>query len=82
MMFMDDAVQCAVQLMKADSEKVKVRTSYNITGISFSPQQLAAEIKKKIPEFEIEYQPDFRQEIAGCWPDALDDSEARNDWGW
>jgi nucleoside-diphosphate-sugar epimerase len=51
MMFMDDAVQCALQLMKADSEKVKVRTSYNITGISFSPKELAAEIKKKIPEF-------------------------------
>ena len=56
--------------------------SYNITAMSFSPKELAAEIKKRMPDFEIEYKPDERQEIADSWPDSLDDSEARNDWGW
>ena len=61
---------------------MKIRSSYNLAGISFTPEQLAAEIKKHIPEFTIDYKPDFRQEIADSWPDSIDDSCARKDWGW
>jgi nucleoside-diphosphate-sugar epimerase len=68
--------------MEAPAEKIKVRSSYNIAGMSFCPSEIAAEIKKHIPEFEITYQPDFRQEIAESWPQSIDDSSARQDWGW
>ena len=81
-MFMDDAVRAIIDLMKAPAEKVKVRTSYNLAAINFTVKELADEIKKKVPNFEIEYKPDFRQGIADSWPDSIDDSEARNDWGW
>jgi len=82
MMYMPDAIKATIELMEAPSEKIKVRTSYNISGMSFSPKEIAAEIKKHIPEFEITFQPDYRQQIANSWPQSIDDSVARNDWGW
>lgn len=82
MMFMDDAVRSIIELMTVPMEKIKNRMSYNITAINFTVKDLADEIKKHIPDFEIGYKPDFRQQIADSWPDSIDDSEARNDWGW
>jgi nucleoside-diphosphate-sugar epimerase len=79
---MDDAVKATIQLMKSDSERIKVRSSYNIGSMSFSPEEIAAEISKHIPDFSIKYAPDFRQAIAESWPQSIDDSKARNDWGW
>lgn len=81
MMFMDDAIDCTIKLMQADSDKLTIRGSYNLGGISFDPKEIAAEIKKHIPEFEITYKPDFRQAIAESWPKSIDDTVARNDWG-
>ena len=68
--------------MEAPADKISIRTSYNISGMSFSPAEIAAEIKKLIPEFEITYESDYRQAIADSWPNSIDDSVARNDWGW
>jgi nucleoside-diphosphate-sugar epimerase len=82
MMYMDDAVKATIDLMNAPSENINVRSAYNITGMSFSPSEIADEIKKHIPEFEITYKPDFRQDIADSWPNSIDDSRARKDWGW
>jgi nucleoside-diphosphate-sugar epimerase len=82
MMYMDDAVKATLDLMQAPADKVKVRSSYNISAMSFSPDEIAAEIKKHIPEFQISYNPDFRQAIADSWPKSIDDSPARKDWGW
>lgn len=82
MMYMDDAVKATLDLMEAPADKVKIRSSYNISAMSFSPAEIAAEIKKHIPDFSITYQPDFRQPIADSWPKSIDDSAARNDWGW
>ena len=82
MMYMDDAVKATLELMEAPSEKIKVRSSYNVTGMSFCPSEIAAEIRKYIPEFQISYAPDFRQAIADSWPKSLNDSVARIDWGW
>lgn len=82
MMYMDDAVKATIDLMEAPAEKIKVRSSYNISAMSFSPAEIAAEIKEHIPEFEITYKPDFRQQIAESWPASIDDSAARKDWGW
>jgi nucleoside-diphosphate-sugar epimerase len=82
MMFMPDAIRGTIDLMEADSSRVKIRSSYNLSGISFDPKQLADEIKKHIPEFTITYKPDFRQKIAESWPGSIDDSEARADWDW
>lgn len=82
MMYMDDAVKATLDLMEAPAEKVKIRSSYNISAMSFSPAEIAAEIKKHIPEFTITYQPDFRQAIADSWPKSIDDSRARQDWNW
>jgi len=82
MMYMPDAIKATIELMEAPAEKIKIRTSYNISGMSFSPKEIAAEIKKHIPEFEISYKPDYRQQIANSWPQSIDDSVARNDWGW
>ena len=82
MMYMDDAVAAAIQLMKADGEKLRIRSSYNLSAVSFSPSQLAAVISKHIPNFSIDYNPDFRQRIAESWPDSIDDTVARKDWGW
>jgi len=82
MMYMPDAIRATIELMEAPAEKLSVRTSYNISGMSFSPAEIASEIKKHIPEFEISYAPDYRQKIADSWPQSIDDSVARNDWGW
>lgn len=82
MMYMEDAIRATIELMQAPSEDVKIRSSYNLAGISFTPEQLATEIKRHIPEFKIDYKPDFRQKIADSWPNSIDDSAAKNDWGW
>ena len=82
MMYMPDAIQATIELMEAPKEKIKARTAYNISGMSFSPKEIAAEIKKYIPDFSVTYQPDYRQAIADSWPQSIDDAEARNDWGW
>ena len=82
MMYMHDAVKATIDLMEAPAEKVKVRTSYNISAVSFCPAQIASTIKKHIPDFSISYKSDFRQTIADSWPKSIDDASARNDWGW
>jgi len=82
MMYMPDAIRATIELMEAPSEKITTRTSYNIAAMSFSPQEIAIEIKKHIPGFAIDYAPDYRQTIANSWPQSIDDSVARKDWGW
>ncbi|HOX83817.1 MAG TPA: NAD-dependent epimerase/dehydratase family protein [Chryseolinea sp.] len=82
MMYMDDAVKATLDLMEASPEKIKIRSSYNVSGMSFCPSEIAAEIKKHIPDFEITYKEDFRQAIADSWPKSINDSVARIDWGW
>lgn len=82
MMYMPDAIKATLDLMHADSAKVKIRSSYNLSGFSFSPKELAEEIKKFIPHFKITYEPDSRQEIANSWPKSIDSSCAHSDWGW
>jgi len=82
MIYMDDAIRATVELMEADSDKIKVRTSYNLQGISFSPEEIAREIQKHRPDFTVEYAPDYRQDIADSWPGSIDDSAAQKDWGW
>ena len=82
MIYMNDAMDATVRLMEASADKISVRTSYNLAGISFSPEQIAASICKIIPDFKISYKPDFRQDIADSWPQEIDDSQARKDWGW
>jgi nucleoside-diphosphate-sugar epimerase len=82
MMYMPDCIKAAIDLMEAAPSEIKCRTSYNLTGMSFSAGELAAEIKKYIPEFQIEYKPDFRQKIADSWPMSINDSVAREEWGW
>ncbi|SFI65284.1 NAD-dependent epimerase/dehydratase family protein [Olleya namhaensis] len=82
MMYMDDAIDATVSLMSTKEENVQIRSSYNLSGISFTPKQIAESIKKQIPEFEISYTPDFRQQIADSWPSSIDDTEARAQWNW
>jgi len=82
MMYMPDAIRATIQLMEAPADKIAIRTSYNISSMSFSPKEIAGEIKKHIPEFVIHYKPDYRQAIADSWPQSIDDSVARSDWGW
>lgn len=82
MMYMPDAIRATIELMEAPVENIKVRTSYNISGVSFSPKEIGEEIKKHIPEFEMAYEPDYRQPIAESWPQSIDDSNAQKDWGW
>jgi len=82
MMYMPDAIRATMELMEAPADKISVRTSYNISGISFSPAEIAASIKKHISEFTIHYKPDYRQAIADSWPQSIDDSVARSDWNW
>ncbi len=82
MMYMPDAIRATIELMEAPAASISVRTSYNLSGMSFSPKEIAADIKKHIPDFTIAYQPDYRQAIADSWPQSIDDSTARNDWGW
>jgi len=82
MMYMDDAIAATIQIMQAPVEQIKIRSSYNLTAMSFTPTEIAAEIQKHIPDFTISYAPDFRQKIADSWPASIDDSRAREDWGW
>jgi len=82
MMYMDDAINATLQLMDADKESLSIRTSYNISGMNFSPKEIYQSILAFYPNFEIEYQPDFRQQIADSWPNSIDDSVARKDWNW
>ncbi len=82
MMYMDDAIRATIELMEADKDKLSIDCSYNLAGISFSPKELAEEVKKVIPSFEINYEIDFRQDIAESWPQSIDDSLAQKDWNW
>lgn len=82
MMYMDDAIRATIELMQAPSENIKNRMSYNLSAISFSPTEIANEIKKHVPELEISYAPDHRQAIADSWPASIDDSVARSQWNW
>jgi nucleoside-diphosphate-sugar epimerase len=82
MIYMDDAIRATIELMEAPSDKLRVRTSYNLVGMSFTPREIAEEIRKIIPHFTINYKPDFRQKIAESWSESIDDSYARADWGW
>jgi nucleoside-diphosphate-sugar epimerase len=82
MMYMDDAIKATIQIMQAPMEQIKIRSSYNLAAMSFTPKQIGAAITKHYPEFELCYAPDFRQKIADSWPASIDDSSARADWGW
>jgi len=82
MMYMPDAIRATIELMEAPAEQVKIRSSYNLAGVSFTPKQIAEEVKKHIPDFEMTYNPDFRQAIADSWPTSIDDSYTQKDWGW
>ena len=82
MMYMDDAIRATIAIMSAPEEKIKIRASYNLAAMSFTPETIAAAIQKHIPGFTITYNPDFRQKIADSWPASIDDSRAREDWGW
>lgn len=82
MMYMPDAIRATLELMNAPAEQVKIRTSYNVGALSFTPEQIGQEIAKQIPGFTLDYAPDFRQAIADSWPASVDDSHARNDWNW
>lgn len=82
MMFMEDAIKATVSIMQTKPENIKQRSSYNLAGMSFTPQEIASEIKKHLPEFTVNYKPDFRQAIADSWPGSIDDSVARKDWSW
>lgn len=82
MMYMDDAIRATVELMDADAAVLKVRSSYNLAAMSFSPAEIALSIQKRLPGFKINYAPDFRQQIADSWPESIDDTRAREDWGW
>ena len=82
MMYMSDSIRATIELMEAPAEKVKIRSSYNLAGISFTPKEIAIAISKHIPDFEMSYNPDFRQKIADSWPSSIDDRHAQNDWNW
>ncbi|SDR78645.1 Nucleoside-diphosphate-sugar epimerase [Formosa sp. Hel1_31_208] len=82
MMYMDDAINATVNIMQAPSDQIKIRSSYNLAAMSFTPLEISKAIKKHIPDFEITYEPDFRQHIADSWPKSIDDSSARADWSW
>jgi nucleoside-diphosphate-sugar epimerase len=82
MMYMDDAIRATIELMEADKDKISIRSSYNVGGISFTPFEIAEEIAKSVPNFDISYSPDFRNEIAKTWPSHINDQVARKDWGW
>lgn len=82
MLYMDDAIRGTLRIMDAPADQVKVRTSYNLAGMSFTPAEIALEIKKHVPGFQVSYKPDFRQAIADSWTQSIDDTHARKDWGW
>jgi nucleoside-diphosphate-sugar epimerase len=82
MLYMPDALKATLDIMHAPAEKVKIRTSYNLAGMSFGPEEITAAIQKHIPSFSSTYEPDYRQAIADSWPAVIDDTRAREDWGW
>ena len=82
MMYMEDAIRATVLLMETDPEKVSIRSSYNLAAMSFSPEEIAESIQKHVPDFQMSYEPDFRQAIADSWPSSIDDAKATEDWGW
>ncbi len=82
MMYMPDAIRATIELMEADAERIKIRSSYNLAAMSFTPAMVGESIKQHIPDFQLTYDIDFRQKIAETWPGSIDDSEARADWGW
>ena len=82
MMFMDDAIRATIQLMDAPASRLRIRSAYNLGGISFTPEEIASSIKNHLPSFEMTYEPDFRQAIADSWPNSIDDSYAQADWEW
>ena len=82
MMYMPDAIRATIELMEADASKISIRSSYNLSAVSFSPNDISEEIKKHIPAFSIDYKVDSRQQIADSWPKSIDDSQAQQDWGW
>jgi nucleoside-diphosphate-sugar epimerase len=79
---MSDAIKATIEIMQAPKESIKIRSSYNISGMSFSPKEISEEIKTHFPNFEISYNIDYRQKIAESWPQSIDDSSAKKDWGW
>lgn len=82
MMYMPDAIRATIELMEAPVEKIGIRTSYNLAAMSFSPKEIGAAIQKHLPHFQLKYEPDYRQQIAASWPQSIDDSVAREHWGW
>lgn len=82
MMYMPDAIRATIELMEAPAEQVKIRSSYNVGGVSFNPEEIAAEIRRHLPAFEMSYQEDYRQAIANSWPQSIDDSHAQEHWEW
>ncbi len=82
MMYMDDAVRATIEIMQAPTEQIKIRSSYNLSAMDFTPKEIAETIQQHIPDFTINYEPDFRQKIADSWPQSIDDSRAREDWNW
>jgi nucleoside-diphosphate-sugar epimerase len=82
MMYIDDAIRATLTIMDAPKESIKIRSSYNLSGLSFNPIEISESIKQQIPSFEISYKPDFRQKIADSWPKSIDDTDAKNDWRW
>ena len=82
MMYMDDAIKATIQIMQVPIEQIKIRSSYNLAAMSFTPKQIGEEIQKQYPNFELSYKSDFRQKIADSWPASIDDASARQDWGW
>lgn len=82
MMYMEDAIRATIRIMDAPEKDIKIRSSYNLAGVSYAPEEVVASIQKELPEFEILYEPDFRQAIADSWPQSIDDTQARADWGW
>ena len=82
MMYMDDAIEAIIKIMTTKKENIKIRTSYNISAVSFTPKELEKQIKIYFPNFSVKFKPDYRQKIADSWPDSIDDQEAKVDWGW
>ena len=82
MLYMSDAIRATLELMEAPAASIKIRTSYNLGGMDFTPAEIAASIQRELPGFKIDYQPDFRQAIADSWSESIDDTAARNDWAW
>ena len=82
MMYMSDAIRATINIMQSPAEKIKLRSSYNIAGVSFSPKEIATEIQKHIPDFKMDYEPDSRQKIADSWPQSINDTIASQHWNW